>query len=126
MTARLAAAVLVLEAFLVFFATLVASRTASLPGEVVWAGGLGLAVVCVLAAGVVRRPRGLAVGTAVQVAILLTGIWVPLMWVLGAVFLAVWFWMVSIGRRIDRDRAAWTDAPGTTGRGARTTDADAG
>lgn len=107
MTARLAAAVLVLEAFLVFFATLVATRTATLPDAVLWSGGLGLVAVCVLAAGAVRRPGGLVLGTVVQAAILLTGIWVPLMWALGAVFLGVWCWLVSIGRRIDRDRAAW-------------------
>jgi hypothetical protein len=125
-TTRLAAAVLVLEAFLVFFATLAATRTTTVPDSVVWAGGLGLAAVCVVAAGVVRRPHGLVVGTVVQLAIVLTGIWVPVMWVLGAVFLGVWLWMVSIGRRIDRDRAAWTEAHRTPGRDARTTDADAG
>lgn len=112
MTSRLAAAVLVLEAFLVFFATLVATRTAALPDATVWAGGAGLAAACVLAAGVVRRPGGLAVGTVVQAAVLLTGVWVPLMWVLGAVFLAMWFWMIAVGRRIDRDRAAWGGEPG--------------
>lgn len=108
MTARLAAAVLALEGFLVFFATLVASRTVDLPGGVVWGVGLGLALACVLAAGAVRRPGGLVVGSALQFVLLLTGFWVPAMWLLGAVFGAMWCWLVRVGRRIDRDRAAWS------------------
>jgi len=113
-TARLTAATLALEAFLVFFATLVASRSSDLAGGVVWGAGLGLAGACVLAAGVVRRPGGLVVGSVLQVLILLTGFWVPVMWLLGALFVAMWCWMVWIGRRIDRDRAAWTsDTPDT-------------
>jgi len=110
MTARLAAVVLLLEAFAVFFATLVAS--ALLPAEGysrgwVWGVGLALAVVCVLASGAARRPGGVAVGWAVQVLLVLAGIPLPAMIVVGVGFAALWWWLVSIGRRVDADRRRW-------------------
>lgn len=51
---------------------------------------IGLAVVLVLAAGVVRRPWGIAVGSALQVAFLATGILIVTMFLVAALFLAVW------------------------------------
>lgn len=107
MTYRMAAATLGLEAFLVFFATLVAVALSDLPDGAVWAGGSGLAVACVLGAGVVRRPGGMAVGWVLQVLVLATGFFVPAMFVMGGVFVAMWAWLLLVGRRIDRDRAAW-------------------
>lgn len=95
---------LVLEFFVVFFATLVASRLSGLDAAVVWTGGGVLAVACLLASGVVRRPGGLAVGTVLQVLLIGTGLWVPAMFALGAVFAALWVWLLLLGRRIDRDR----------------------
>lgn len=110
MTARLAAVVLLLEAFAVFFATLVAS--ALLPSEgysrgAVWGVGLALVVVCALASGAARRPGGVAVGTAVQVLLVLAGIPLPAMIVVGVGFAALWWWLVAIGRRVDADRRRW-------------------
>ena len=110
MTARLAAVVLLLEAFAVFFATLVAS--ALLPAEGysrgwVWGVGLALVVVCVLASGAARRPGGVAVGWVVQVLLVLAGIPLPAMVVVGVGFAALWWWLVSIGRRVDADRRRW-------------------
>jgi hypothetical protein len=107
MTVRMAAATLVLEAFLVFFATLVAVALSDLPNDAVWAGGGALALACVVAAGTVRRPGGLVLGWVLQVLVLATGFWVPAMFALGGVFVLIWAWLLSVGRRIDRDRAAW-------------------
>lgn len=106
----MAAATLALEAFLVFFATLVAVGLSDLPDRAVWAAGGALAVACVLAAGVVRRPGGLVIGWVLQALVLATGFWVPAMFVMGGVFVAMWAWLLSVGRRIDRDRAAWASA----------------
>ena len=121
MTPRLAATTLLLEAFVVFFATLVASRLLTGPGGpsvgAVFAVGGALTVVFVLATGVVRRPGGLVVGTGLQVVLVALGVLVPVMFLVGAVFAALWFWLVGIGRRIDRDRRAWAAdlAAGGTG-----------
>jgi hypothetical protein len=108
-TARLAASVLVLEAFLVFFAVLAASQLSSAPTGLVWGGGLGLAVVLVLASGLVRRPWGITLGWVLQVVVVLGGFVLPAMFGLGALFVAVWFGMLRLGRKVDRDRAAFVE-----------------
>jgi len=51
---------------------------------------IGLAVVLVVAAGMVRRPWGIAVGSALQVAFLATGILIATMFLVAALFIAVW------------------------------------
>lgn len=102
---RLAAVCLGLEAFLVFFATLVAARLSDLPATTVWLAGGGLALACLVGAGLVRRPGGMVVGWVLQLLVVATGFWVPAMFVMGAVFVAMWMWFAVIGARIDRDRA---------------------
>ncbi len=121
MTPRLAAATLLLESFVVFFATLVASRLLTVPGGpsvgAVFAVGGGLAVVFLLASGVARRPGGVALGTGLQVVLVALGVFVPVMFAVGLLFAGLWFWLVSIGRRVDRDRRRWAAdlASGGTG-----------
>ena len=51
---------------------------------------IGLAVILVLAAGLVRRPWGIAVGSGLQVAFLATGILIVTMFLVAALFIAVW------------------------------------
>ncbi len=113
MRARLAATGLALEAFLVFFATLAASALSDLPGRTLWIGGGVLILVCLLAAGVVRRPGGIAIGWVVQVLVIATGFVLPAMAVLGVVFAALYGWFVVLGGRIDRERAE-PQGPGRT------------
>lgn len=122
MTPRLASAGLLLEAFVVFFATIVASRflpdagRASVVG--VFAVGGVLTLLFLLASGVVRRPGGLALGVGLQVLLVVLGVFVPVMFIVGAGFAALWGWLVGIGQRVDRDRRAWAAdlAAGGTGR----------
>ena len=106
MRSRLAATCLALEAFLVFFATLVASTLVDLPRGTVWAVGGALVLACLVAAGLVRRPVGLVVGWVLQALVLATGFWVPAMFFMGALFVAMWVWLLAIGSRIDREKAA--------------------
>ncbi len=105
-TSRMAMLMLCLEALLIFFATLVAFRLSGLPPKVVWTGGLGLSVACLLACGLMRRPGGMAIGGILQVLMLLTGLVVPEMWLMGAVFVGLWLWLGWIGQRMDRAAAA--------------------
>ncbi|MEJ5869232.1 DUF4233 domain-containing protein [Pseudokineococcus sp. 5B2Z-1] len=109
MTARLAASVLVLEAFLVFFAVLAASQLSDAPAGLVWGGGLGLAVVLLLASGLVRRPWGIALGWVLQAVVVLGGLVLPAMFALGALFAVLWFAMIRLGRKVERDRAAFVE-----------------
>ncbi|WP_092860875.1 DUF4233 domain-containing protein [Quadrisphaera sp. DSM 44207] len=111
MTARLAATVLLMEALLAFFATLVAFALVAGQGGLgrgqVWVVGLALALAFLVAAGLVRRPGGLVVGTVLQGVLIATGVVVPAMFLVGALFAGLWLWIVSVGRRIDADRRRW-------------------
>ena len=99
---RLAASCLILEALLVFFATLVAIRLSGVPDSTVWLAGGGLSLACLVVAALARRRVGLVLGVVVQVLLLVSAAWVPVMLFLGIVFLALWFWLLGVGARIDR------------------------
>lgn len=49
-----------------------------------------LAVLMILAAGLVRRPYGIGIGSALQLLFILTGVLTPTMFVVGIVFAAIW------------------------------------
>ena len=103
----LAAATLSLEAFVVFFAGLVAKDTSSL--STVAALGLfgGLALACLLVAGLLRRRWGYAAGWVLQAAATASGIWVPAMFFLGVLFAMIWWAALSQGARIEREQAEY-------------------
>lgn len=103
---RLAASCLVLEAFLVLFGVLAATGVSELPDSTVWVAGGSLAVACLVVAGLVRTRAGLWLGTALQAVVVATGFWVPAMFLLGALFAALWVWFLRLGARIDRETAA--------------------
>ena len=59
---------------------------------------VALAVVMIIAAGLLRRPYGVAVGTVLQVPLMLTGIWLTVMFILGVIFWAVWYRILVLRR----------------------------
>lgn len=69
--------------------------------------GLGLAVLCILVAGSLRRPQAHLVGHAIQVATIAMGFLVPIMFFVGLMFAALWFGAFFLGRRIEADKARW-------------------
>lgn len=70
--------------------------------------GLGLAVLCVVAAGGLGRGWGYWLGSAIQVAALGLGFVIPMMFILGGAFALLWFGAIGLGRKIEREkRAAW-------------------
>ena len=99
---RLCATVLIFEAIVIGLAIPVAitiehesHRSAGIAGGV-------LAGVAVLLAAVVGRPGqgwALAAGSLLQVAVIATGVVVPAMFVLGAVFAALWAVAIWLGLR---------------------------
>ncbi|WP_426595212.1 DUF4233 domain-containing protein [Cellulomonas sp. McL0617] len=108
--------ILVLEAVLVFFATLVAYGLRLAPTATVWLVGLGLSAILILLSGFVSRPGGYAAGWVGQVLVLVGGIWVPMMFVIGGLFVVLWWVALSLGGRIDRERAEYDAAhPGAVG-----------
>ncbi|MGZ4466769.1 MAG: DUF4233 domain-containing protein [Nocardioides sp.] len=68
--------------------------------------GLGLTVVCLLLAGMLRAEWAYVLGWAVQVAAVALGFLVPLMFFLGALFGLLWGTAYVLGRKIERERAA--------------------
>ena len=69
--------------------------------------GLGLAVLCVLVAGSLRRPQAYWVGHAIQVATIGLGFLVPIMFFVGLMFASLWFGAFFLGRKIEDDKARW-------------------
>lgn len=109
---QFAATILVLEAFVVFFAGLVAFGLREVDPAVVGIGGGALALSLVLAAGVLRRPGGYVVGSVLQAPLLATAFVVPLMIAVAVVFVALWVMALRLGGRIDRERAERLAADG--------------
>lgn len=109
-TESLLSIVLVLEALLVFFAMLVAFGLREVEPALAFGGGGVLIVLLVLAGGVLRHSWGLAFGWVLQAALVAIGIVLPLMYVIGAAFLALWIFCFVRGRQIDTQKAAFLAA----------------
>lgn len=103
----LASMLMAFESFVVFFATLVGFglKVAGPDGALgVWVVGGGLAAVLILTPAILSKPFGYWFASLVQLAVLLTGIWVPLMWLVGAIFICLWAWALIAGSTIDAAR----------------------
>ena len=57
---------------------------------------IGLAVLMVAAAAQLRRPWGIGIGSALQVAFVLTGVWLVAMFVVGAIFPGIWLYLLNL------------------------------
>lgn len=100
------AAVLALEAVVLGLTTPVMIAIADVPVGIALAVGLGLAVVCLLLAGMLRSEWAYRAGYVVQVAAVGLGFVISMMFFLGAVFAALWAGADLLGRKIERERAA--------------------
>jgi len=101
----LCASTLIGELFVIGFAGLVAMKDPDLAGSTVWTVS-GIAMfLCLALCGVVTRPGGVALGWALQIALIASGFVVPTMFFLGAVFAALWWASVHYGRKIDEAKA---------------------
>ncbi|AIY19801.2 DUF4233 domain-containing protein [Pimelobacter simplex] len=100
------AAVLSLEAITVALSTPVMIGISDVRPAVALPVGLGLALACLLVAGMLRRESGYVIGHVLQVAAIALGLLAPLMYFLGAVFALLWGTGYGLGRKIERERAA--------------------
>lgn len=98
---RLCASVLGMEAIVVGLFTPVAINTQGVPPTVAVTVGIGLAVLCVLAAGMLKRPFAYILGSVIQVLAIAAGFLVPTMFFLGAVFAALWITAIFVARRVE-------------------------
>jgi hypothetical protein len=99
------AAILSLEAIVLGLTTPVMINLAGVPWRTACVVGLGLSVVCLLLAGLLRWEAAYVVGWVVQVAAIGLGFVVPMMFVLGAIFGLLWGMAYFLGRKIERERA---------------------
>ncbi|MGY1828154.1 MULTISPECIES: DUF4233 domain-containing protein [unclassified Blastococcus] len=95
-----AAAVLVLEGIAVLFVPRGIAQTDEGLGGGLLAALLVLAVVLILASGIQRRPRGLAIGTALQVPLLATGLINGVMWFVAGAFLLIWAYLLQVRKEL--------------------------
>ena len=100
------AGVLALEAITLGLTTPVMITIAEIDTGVALAIGLGLAGLCLLTAGLLRREWAYWLGWAIQVAAIALGFAVAIMFFLGAVFAVLWGTAYLLGRKIERERAA--------------------
>ena len=103
----LGTSVLISVAIVVLLAALVAGGTgaADSMGTALLIGS-ALAAALIVGAGLLRNPAvGITIGWILQVFVLAGGFWVPAMWVVGLVFVALWFLAVRNGTRVDALRA---------------------
>lgn len=99
------AAVLSLEAITLGLTTPVMISIADISAGTAVAVGVGLAVICLLLAGMLRAEWAYFVGWAVQVAAIGLGFVIPLMFVLGGIFALLWGSAYFLGLKIERERA---------------------
>jgi hypothetical protein len=101
----LCAAMLVLQAIVLFLTGVVTIGLSDIGATASLSIGVGLALLCLLAAGLLGRPGGYALGWLVQVVSIGLGFVTLAMVFLGVVFAALWATAYFMGIRIDREKA---------------------
>ena len=98
----LAASVLVGEAFVLFFASLVATDLSDLDDSTIWSVGGGAALSCLVVTAMLRHRWAYVAGSLLQVLVIAAGVVVPVMFFLGALFAVLWVLAIYLGRRVAR------------------------
>lgn len=102
----LASIVLGFEAVMFFFAALVVFGLKALPPAPALIGGAAVCVALLLNAVLVRYRWGYWLGWVMQGVIAATTFLVPLMGVVAVIFIGIWVYVMVVGARIDRQKAA--------------------
>ncbi|WP_344766590.1 DUF4233 domain-containing protein [Aeromicrobium panaciterrae] len=101
------AAMLSLEAIILALAVPVMISVEDVSTPLALSLGLGLAALCLLTAGALRRPEAYVLGHLIQVGAICLGFLVPVMFFVGVMFAALWFGAYFLGRKIEADKARW-------------------
>jgi hypothetical protein len=111
-TETLLSIVLVLEAAVLFFATLAINGLSGIPDTVVLGVGGGLLVLFVVVSALQRFAWGVVLGGVLQVVLIATGIAHGFMYVIGALFAGLWVWCLVRARRIEESRLSAAEGEG--------------
>jgi len=101
-TELVASIVLGFETVVVFLAALVIFGLKALPPAPALIGGAVFCLALFAAIGLLHTRAGIILGWVLQAAIVATGIFVPAMFVVGILFVAIWVYAMYAGGRIDR------------------------
>jgi len=104
-TEMLLSIVLVLEAILVFFVTLTVYGLKVLEPALAFSLGAGVLVALMVTTQLLRFPWGIWVGWALQVVLLASGLLLPAMYIVAAVFVAMWVYCFIRGGQIDQKKS---------------------
>jgi hypothetical protein len=102
---QLCGTVLVMEAIVIGLAIPVAIVYEHLHRGVAVGVGGALAVCALLLSGVIGRPRmgwALYAGSALQALVIVSGVIIPVMYILGVIFAALWFTGIWLARKVER------------------------
>jgi len=99
----LGTAVLAMEIIVMVLAVPIAATNGSLPDtRTAIIGAVAIMLVLIVAIGALRRgPRGIWLGWGAQVLVLACGFVVPMMFIVGGIFAALWFVALRLGRRVE-------------------------
>jgi hypothetical protein len=106
---RLCGTVLGMEAVVVALCIVPAIALEHVRGGVAGGIGGGIAIVAILLAGFVGRPRAgwaLVAGSALQLLVIAAGVVLPVMYVLGVIFAALWGTGIWLARKWEASDAA--------------------
>ncbi|GAA4192450.1 hypothetical protein GCM10022288_24710 [Gryllotalpicola kribbensis] len=103
--------VLGFELIVLFLGGLVAWGLHVAPSAVVITGGVVLIALAIVAILTLRYRVGARIGFAVQVLAILAGIWVHMMFIVGALFLAIWIYAMYSADKVERQKHNETENP---------------
>jgi Protein of unknown function (DUF4233) len=101
---RLCSTVLGMEAVILLLAIVPAKALEHISAGTAAIVGGGLALLAILLAGLVGRPRMgwvLYAGSVLQLLVIASGVMIPAMYVLGAIFTALWFTGIWLARKVE-------------------------
>ncbi|GII97254.1 DUF4233 domain-containing protein [Sinosporangium siamense] len=98
---RLCASVLGMEAIVVGLSTPVAISVGGVAPALAVTVGIGLALLCIVTAGLLRWRFAYVLGSLAQVLAIGAGFLVSSMFFLGALFLALWITAIIVARRVE-------------------------
>lgn len=99
-----------LEGVLVVFAALTADGLDAVPAGPLWTVAGVMFLVFLLLSRLVAAPGGYIAGSVAQLLVLACGVVVPIMYLLGLLFVVLWVAAYRLGGRIDAERAIYDAA----------------
>jgi hypothetical protein len=94
------AGILALEALVVLLVPRAIAFTATGLGATRAGLLIALAVIMIAAAGLMRRPWGIGLGSVLQLPFVLTGMWLTAMFVVAAIFATIWLSLLNLRREL--------------------------